>query len=675
MSQSQQDHPAYLGCFIEDPYNPDLSGEPPLIITQPEACFTHCSIGTFAYAAIRNRTICTCGDTFNKYGTAPASACSTACLSEQSAFDDCGGPEANSIYSVGLIIPRSSSPAPSVRPPGNNTSTSNDPNADTGDNSQSSGSKNSKLIIIFGAVIGALILVIGILLLLRQRRRRRMTRANKFPGSWTTGNGMRGMNEKQRGAMGGHSWFEKRANRFGGSGGAMWDYDDDDDEDMDRGWQGNARAGQSSMEAQLFEGFESSVFREDQQQQQQYYHNPHIQSSNVATEGEGGEGKSHSSRHQRGFGSMSSSHSKASSNISGAASHIRPPTNVPEDQQHSFATGVVTSLSQTTQSSQETLSSPPPSTFASKIGNKFSHLRVKTGLLQPQTSIGSLPLTPVSPVSPIPPGSTPSLTPSPSSTSGSGGPQLQLPSPPPRAMTLTGGGGGREEDASSGPERSPSSATPSFSLASAPVPGPASNRQGSTTASSSTALPDIASIMPSLEEYGNSGNTNLGGGGGSKHKFMDFYEPPSPISPTLPVPPSPITSSPPSLYQKQQKQHRSNLIKDLILQGDSALEDKEMELMAQYQPHHHHHRQQQQQQQLQSRQQAWQGSGSSLTAKASLKRQQGPSSSGASPSSALLAVPTETSGGSLAVKRNQNNIPAIDTNYLAPPRILIHKAL
>ncbi|KAF9161180.1 hypothetical protein BGX21_008165 [Mortierella sp. AD011] len=674
MSQSQQNHSAYLGCFIEDPYNPDLSGEPPLIITQPEACFTHCSIGTFTYAAIRNRTICTCGDTFNKYGTAPESACSTACLSEQSAFDNCGGPEANSIYSVGLIIPRSSSPAPSVRPPGNNISTSNDPNDDSGDNSQSSGSKNSKLIIIFGAVIGTLILVIGTLLLLRRRRRRRMTRANKFPGSWTTGNGMRGINEGQRGAMGGHSWFEKRSNRFGGSGGAMWGYDDDE-EDMDHGCQGNARAGQNSMEAQLFEGFESSVFREDQQQQQQQQQ--HYQSSNVATKGEGGEGKSYKSRHQRGLGSMSSSSSQASSNISGATSHTRSRTNVPEDQQHSFATEVVTCVSQTTNDSQENLPSSPPSTFASKIGNKFSHLRVKTGLLQPQTSLGSLPMTPISPVSPIPPGSSPSLTPSPSPTSGSGGPQLQLPSPPPQAMMLTGGGGrAREEDVSSSSiERSPSSATPSFSLASAPVPGPASNRQGSATASS-TALPDIGSIMPSLEEYGNNGNINLGGSGGSKYKFMDFYEPPSPISPTLPVPPSPITSSPPSLYQKQQKQHRSNLIKDLILQGDSALEDKEMELMAQYQPHHHHHRQlqqqqqQQQQQQLQSRQQNRQGNGSSLTAKTSLKRQQGPSSSGA-----LLAVPTETSGGSLAMKRNQNNIPAIDTNYLAPPRILIHKAL
>ncbi|KAF9946483.1 hypothetical protein BGZ70_003194, partial [Mortierella alpina] len=61
MSSPQQ--PTYLGCFHENIYSPDLTGEPPSIIARAEACFTHCSIGTWTYAAIRNRTICTCGDT------------------------------------------------------------------------------------------------------------------------------------------------------------------------------------------------------------------------------------------------------------------------------------------------------------------------------------------------------------------------------------------------------------------------------------------------------------------------------------------------------------------------------------------------------------------------------------------------------------------------------------
>ncbi|KAF8983124.1 hypothetical protein BGZ46_010859 [Entomortierella lignicola] len=613
---SQQDHPAYLGCFVENTFNPDLSGEPPLIITRPEACFTHCSIGTFKYAAIRNRTYCTCGDTYNKYGVAPVSACSTACPEEQSVFDYCGGPEANSIYNVGMIIPKASLPVPSVRPPGDDQTTIDGSNVGTGDSyHQLSRSKSSRAIVIFGAVAGAMIIVIGVLLCLR-RRRRNMTQSSKLGGSWSIGKRMRSMDEKG-GAIVGHSWFEKRGKGSDGYEDRRWGYHNNDDEDM---WQSQVQTGQDSMEEQLFEGFESSVLMEDQhhhQHQHQPYQNQYVVE-----------------------------------NVS-----------IPEDLHHS-------SDSLTTINSQK---SKPSSTF-SKIGNKFSHLRVKTGYTSSVPLGRSLPLTPISPISPVSPASTSSS----SSNSGQAGSQLQPPSP---VMIPTIG----REDHISSPlryaERSPSSATPSFSLTSSPIPGPSSNSREPTVATSTT---------PSFEEHNDS----------NRYNFMDIYVPPSPVSPTSPIMPPEIppqlplasqtmsalsltsTSISPTWNQKQQKQHRSNLIKDLILQGDSMLEDKEMAHMAQYQPHHCR----QQQQHQQSRQ----GSGASLTIKTKDPK---PRSSpiqvkhskeyhttveldtGASPG-ALLAVPTETPRDSLAKNHNQSKLSPIDTNYLAPPpRILIHRAL
>lgn len=55
----------------------------------------------------------------SKYGIAPASMCTSACPEEQSVYDDCGGPEANSIYRVGLIGSKVPFPTPSIiRPTG-----------------------------------------------------------------------------------------------------------------------------------------------------------------------------------------------------------------------------------------------------------------------------------------------------------------------------------------------------------------------------------------------------------------------------------------------------------------------------------------------------------------------------------------------------------------------------
>ncbi|KAF9217542.1 hypothetical protein BGZ59_003264 [Podila verticillata] len=94
------DH-ACVGCFDEDTHKPDLASEPPIVITNAEACLAHCSRRGWSYAGIHNENICTCGDTFLKYGAAPMEACSLKCSEQQSSLTDRGGPKANSVYKVG----------------------------------------------------------------------------------------------------------------------------------------------------------------------------------------------------------------------------------------------------------------------------------------------------------------------------------------------------------------------------------------------------------------------------------------------------------------------------------------------------------------------------------------------------------------------------------------------
>jgi hypothetical protein len=107
------------------------------------------------------------------------------------------------------------------------------------------------------------------------------------------------------------------------------------------------------------------------------------------------------------------------------------------------------------------------------------------------------------------------------------------------------------------------------------------------------------------------------------------------------------------------------LIKDLILQGDSMLDEKEMALMAQYQPHHCR-QQQQQHEQRKQQQEAQNSSGNSR-----------PQSSTSITRTTRSDQKTDTD---LPQQQQLSNvIPVTDTNYLAPPtptpRIRIHKAM
>ncbi|KAI7822219.1 hypothetical protein BC939DRAFT_477947 [Gamsiella multidivaricata] len=536
----RRDQPSYLGCFIEHPYNPDLTGEPPLIITRAEACFSHCSIGTWSYAAIRNRTICTCGDAYNNYGAAPASACSTPCSEKQSTFDDCGGPEANSIYGVQLTIPKVPFPTPSINsgiyptppthPDGNRS-----PNDYEGVDDQ--GSKSSRAALISSAVIAVAVLALGLMSLMVYRKRKNRTSLSLLGHN---GKDDRCMDDKAR-ATTGHSWF-----MMGGS-----NRRNDCDDEADQPYGSSYRAGQyhskrapgapGDMEAQLFEGFESSVIMEDHQ---------------------GGTKDGSSNRHQDGRQSIETTSSAGSRIFSHTTHHSVP-------QQSSSESAPVSAMTAPDDSQK------PLSTFTSKIGSKLGHLRVKTLHLQPPhptstssaTSQGGLPVMPISPVSPISPISPASASSTTSTMSMGGSSSSQAP------------GAGLDQydtmlrimdNSGNKTSRDPASATPSFSLASAPIPGPASNRQGC----SSTTPSNVVSAMPSLERF-QSATSSLPPRFSQDYQDRDLYEPlPSPISPSVQY-----GSLPP------------------LPHGDSVLEDKEMALMAQYQPHHCRQQQQQQQQQ------------------------------------------------------------------------------
>ncbi|KAK3836607.1 MAG: hypothetical protein JOS17DRAFT_486126 [Linnemannia elongata] len=553
----------HLGCFNEQIRSPDLNGEPPLSITRAEACFTHCSIGTWSFAAIRNGTICTCGDSEQrKYGLAPESSCSTKCPETQSAFDECGGPEANSVYFVGAMTPKVPWPTPSINPTNPNAIVT-PPSSDDGDRGNGGGNNgmlgNTKhastaVIASVAAVAGVAVLAIATLLVHRRKNKGRRSMSSMEDGSGggssncrfdrhdkgslersnkSSNNNTAAVVDPYSRARTGHSWFVTGHRDL-----ATLDDNDsidgDDDNDVDDGTEGwkkeyLSRSGSRKKEHQdLFEGFESSVMDEDR--------SIHLHPSEE--------------RHRSIETAPNNSDTLAVAN--GPIIH------------HDSSTSTITSSddtsSTTTTTSSFPLGQPGKSSFATKIGLKMGHLKVKVpthhhdGSNAPATT-DHAPVSPISPISPISPTSRSSST---SSTTTA-----------PAFNSTTTSYLDIERGAGGIPERSPTSATPSFSFASAPVPGPASNLQE-------------AKKSPHHHNHSH-----------KHHHNHNHHEPPSPISPqkqSIPSPTSPRyhgSSQGGGINSRhQKKQHRSDLIKDLILQGDSALEDKELALMAQYQPHH-----------------------------------------------------------------------------------------
>ncbi|KAK3832809.1 MAG: hypothetical protein J3R72DRAFT_235578 [Linnemannia gamsii] len=627
----------YVGCFKEETRSPDLDGEPPLSITRAEACFTHCSIGTWSFAGIRNGTICTCGDSEQrKYGSAPESSCSTKCPENQSAFDDCGGTEANSVYFVGAMAPKVPWPTPSVVNPTAILPSITPPSDDgDGNGSGNGGDRNNILgntkhastavIASVAAVAGIAVLAIATLLVHRRKKGRRSMSSMEDGTSGSGSSRFSRHDSKDKdtiaGAGGGvdpysrartgHSWFV--------TGHRDLDLDDndsidDDENDAGDGAEGRkdylARSGSSSKKKELhdlFVGFESTAMDDD----------PSSSSRSI-----------HPSEHR-------------SIVVEAAPNTLTPSADGPtlHDESSTRTSSTDTSSTETSDPSLAAfpLGQPSKTSFATKIGLKMGHLKVKVPTPTTATTItaGSSGITQHAPISPISPISPTSRSSSASSTTA---PAFN------NHPTITTGYLDIETGSSSHyTERSPTSATPSFSFASAPVPGQASNLHEAKKA----------------------------------NKHLQYqHDPPSPISPQKPTIPSPTSPRQPSKTSQgaatssrhQKRQHRSDMIKDLILQGDSALEDKEQALMAQYQPHHCW--QQQQQQHHQHYQQHF-------------TQQAAVAAAAVPPAVARRASlePTSISSSTLEPKvAPSSTAPALiipsPRDYLAPPpRILVHKAL
>ncbi|KAF9428918.1 Asialoglycoprotein receptor 1 [Podila epigama] len=729
------EQPSYLGCFLEDVSSPDLTGEPPLIIARPEACFTHCSIGTWSYAAIRNKTICTCGDTFNKYGVADSSLCSSACPEEQSIYDDCGGPMANSIYRVGLLGTKLPFPTPSILPfPDDRHPSEPFPSTDgqSGDEGYT----------------------------------RRKTRST-FDGGYGHGSthDSKGIEEMKHTA--GQSWFSNRGwskdrqdrgrdkhdDRSNGTStgtrnsNASNGSNSSDSNNKNRGKNGNSQSGPRAVELQLFEGFESSVMQEDYQQTNR-------QSERRNENKTGHQRLAHSqSDHQHDsveyrpaeyclhpLESCNDPSTIGATSMTNSSSMMRQ-NSVQSSPSSMHGSGSRSELGPGPQHSQEarTLSITPASQsvaqLASKLGQKLGHLRVKTHLSEPTTNgatsagLNTLSLPPpISPISPVSP---------------------TMPSPIKhhnQTWSLDGeearGGMVRiSETGGNDTMRNASSATPSFSSISEPLF--ASDRHGHGHGMVRSDIPTnlrVASSKPSTaievppQVQVQSQSQPQPWPQPQQHQQQEQQHrlqgvlptsPPSPISPTLSMSiPSPISPSPSSLKQnpKCQKEQRSLLIKDLILQGDSALDEKEQALMAQYQPYHCQQQQllqqqQQRQQQRQRHQRQYEHSRrrssativvaddfvygtSDMTEEASLSNliRHGSSSSSigsrlsdappayvpATPRSLSSSSPSSPSTSSTSSMDTADSstichrppIPAIDTNFLAPPPLIyVHKPL
>ncbi|KAF9138215.1 hypothetical protein BGX30_009409 [Mortierella sp. GBA39] len=627
-----------IGCFKEQILSPDLDGEPPLSISRAESCFTHCSIGTWSFAGIRNGTICTCGDSEQrKYGSVPESSCSTKCPENQSAFDNCGGPEANNIYFVGAMTPKVPWPIPSINPNNPNPIVT-PPSSNDGDQGNGGGNNGGMLgntkhastamIASIAAVAVVAALAIATLLVHRRKNKGRRSMSSMEDGSGGSSSNCR-FDRHDKGSLDrgnnsdnntaavvdpysrartGHGWFVTGHRDLATLDDANSIFGDDDsgvdDGKEGRGKECLSRSGSRKKEHQdLFEGFESSAMDEDR--------SIHIHPS--------------AERHPSIETAPNNSNTLAVAN--GPIIHHDSTTTTSSDDASSITT--TTSSFPLGQPSKFPLATK----IGSKIGSKMGHLKVKVpthhhhhdGSNAPATT-DHAPISPISLISPI----------SPTSRSSSTSSTTTVPSAFSSTTTgyldIEGGAGGV-------PERSPTSATPSFSFASAPVPGPASN----------------------LQEAKKSLHLNYS----HKHHHNHHHEPPSPISPQKQSIPSPTFPRHHGSSQgcgvnsrHQKKQHRSDLIKDLILQGDSALEDKELALMAQYQPHHCW-----QQQHHAAATAAAAAAAATPTMppkvvrKTPLERAEKPASETKTAAPAALIIPSPR-------------------DYLAPPpRILVHKAL
>ncbi|KAL5005955.1 hypothetical protein ScPMuIL_017113 [Solemya velum] len=92
----------YIGCY-DDYRVRNLDGEYTTSnLNTPYFCIEHCRKRGYVYAGPQASSYCFCGNSYEKYGSAPEAECYTQCPGDRSLM--CGGVWRLSVYATGIIV-------------------------------------------------------------------------------------------------------------------------------------------------------------------------------------------------------------------------------------------------------------------------------------------------------------------------------------------------------------------------------------------------------------------------------------------------------------------------------------------------------------------------------------------------------------------------------------------
>ena len=94
--------PGYIGCFIDQHPNRDLTKLFTVNNLTPGSCRSVCKKKGHVYAGVQYGYLCHCGDGYGKYGEAGEHECNSACLGDEG--KKCGGFWRNSVYTSGMVL-------------------------------------------------------------------------------------------------------------------------------------------------------------------------------------------------------------------------------------------------------------------------------------------------------------------------------------------------------------------------------------------------------------------------------------------------------------------------------------------------------------------------------------------------------------------------------------------
>ena len=90
----------YIGCFIDQHPNRDLTKLFTVNNLTPDSCRSVCNEKGHVYAGVQYGYLCHCGDDYGKYGEAGEHECNSACRGDEG--KKCGGFWRNSVYTSGI---------------------------------------------------------------------------------------------------------------------------------------------------------------------------------------------------------------------------------------------------------------------------------------------------------------------------------------------------------------------------------------------------------------------------------------------------------------------------------------------------------------------------------------------------------------------------------------------